>query len=159
MSKSIKIQIKGKKFKLRVAGVIKENDKILFVGTDNSDVLSLPGGYLELGESSEEGLIRELKEETTKNFEIKEYLGVMENYFQNKKQEKVHEISFYYRVKSLEQLPDHDFTLIENDKGRYIRLNFKWISLSDLKKYRIEPQILQRILLQENTIFNHLITK
>lgn len=33
----------------------------------------------------------------------------MENYFQNKKHENVHELSFYYKVKPLEQLPDHDY--------------------------------------------------
>lgn len=51
---------------------------------DDSEFLCLPGGYVELGESTELAVKRELFEEVGKKFDISKYLSVVENYFINK---------------------------------------------------------------------------
>lgn len=81
MNESIKIKTNDYNFKFRVSGLIIKNKKLLLVDMDNSKFLCLPGGYVELGETTEEAVKRELLEEVGKKFDISKYLGVVENYF------------------------------------------------------------------------------
>lgn len=157
MRESIKMKTEDYNFKFRVSGVIIKNDKLLLVNMDDSGFLCLPGGYVELGETTEEAMRRELLEEIGKKFEIDKYLGVVENYFINKYAKKIHEISFYYLMTPVEKMDTNNFTIIENDKGRKIKLDIKWIALKEIKHYDIRPSILKQILESKNLEFNHLI--
>ena len=159
MRESVSIKTKECNFKFRVAGLIIRDNKLLLVDSNDFNFLALPGGYVELGETTEEGLLRELKEELLKDFEIKEYLGVLENYFTNKYNKKVHEISFYYLVDTKEELSKDDFELTENDKGYIIKHNFKWIDIDKLNEYDIRPQFLKDILKNKELEFKHLVIK
>ena len=59
-------------FNVRVTGVLIEDNKILLVKQKVNDKRnwSLPGGKLEQGETLEQGIIREMKEETGLDVEI-----------------------------------------------------------------------------------------
>lgn len=59
-------------FNIRVTGILVENNELLIVKQKLSDSRSwsLPGGRLERGETLEQGLIREFREETGLNTEI-----------------------------------------------------------------------------------------
>lgn len=59
-------------FNIRVTGILIETNKILLVKQKISDKRnwSLPGGKLEQGETIEQGIIREMKEETGLDVEI-----------------------------------------------------------------------------------------
>ena len=59
-------------FNIRVTGILIENNKILLVKQKVSETRnwSLPGGKLEQGETLEQGIIREMKEETGLDVEV-----------------------------------------------------------------------------------------
>lgn len=59
-------------FNIRVTGILIEDNKILLVKQKVSEKRnwSLPGGKLERGETLEEGMIREMKEETGLDVEV-----------------------------------------------------------------------------------------
>ena len=65
-------------FQIRVTGILIENDEILLVQQKVSDKRnwSLPGGQLERGETLQQGLIREMKEETGLDVELVQMLYV-----------------------------------------------------------------------------------
>lgn len=157
MRESVRIRNEYFNFKFRVAGVIINDNKLLIVNTDNDFSFYLPGGYVELGETTIDALKRELKEELLLDFEIKEYLGVLENFFEVEKRGKYHEISFYYLVNVPEELNKEDFSLTENDKGRIINQNFKWISLDKLNEIDFRPKKLIDIIKKDDKVFGHLI--
>lgn len=64
--------------KIRITAVVLRNDNILLVeqNVDNARGWSLPGGGLDEGETLEEGIIRELIEETGVTVKLKELLYV-----------------------------------------------------------------------------------
>ena len=157
MRESIRMKTNYYNFKFRVAGIIIDNDRLLTVNTQSDGNLYLPGGYVELGETTEEAVKRELKEELLLDFEVKEFLGVLENYFEVPNRGKVHEISFYYLMNTPKKLNKDNFSLTENDKGYIINHNFKWIKLSELDKYDFRPKVLIDIIKSDNKVFNHLI--
>ena len=152
----IKIKNNNYNFKMRVSSIIIKNNRLL-VDSDNSGFLCLPGGYVELGETTEMAIIRELKEEIGLTFEIDEFLGVAENFFKNKNSKKMHEISFYYLVHTTDLLSDNEFEIQEKEKNGTIVHNFKWIDISLIKKCNLKPIFIKEIVQKENMIFGHVI--
>ena len=159
MRESIKIKTDNYNFKFRVSGLVINDNKLLFVDMDNSGFLCLPGGYVELGETTEQAICREMQEELGYKLEIVKYLGVVENFFINKYNNKMHEICFYYLLKPLkeENAIYSDYNLIENDKGHNIKLDFKWVNINDLDKYNIRPNLLKQILKNKPITIDHII--
>ena len=156
MRDSIKMKTERLNFKFRVSGIVIKDNKLLVVDMDDSGFLCLPGGYVELGETTEEACIRELEEEVGKKFKINEYCGVIENFFKNKFNKNIHEISFYYTLVPTQELDTNNFTLMENDKGNIIKLDFKWIDINKIDKFDIRPEFLKEIL-KNKLNFNHLV--
>ena len=63
----------------------------------NESHVALVGGRVEIGESSEQTIRREIMEEMGKEIEIIEYLSTIENFF-DADDMPYHEIMFVYRV-------------------------------------------------------------
>lgn len=157
MKESIRLKTEDFYFKFRCAGLIIKNNKVLVVEMDNNGYYCLPGGYVEVGETTEEAVIRELKEEIGKDVRILGYLGMIENYFTTKSLRRMHEISCYYLMELIEDVPTEDFSLIENDKGYIVKLDFKWIDINEIDNYIIKPKFLKELVKQPNLEFKHLI--
>lgn len=157
MNQDIKIKTDNYNFKFRVSGIVIVENKLLITDMDNSGFFCLPGGYVELGETTVEAIIREMKEEINKNFEVKEYLGVVEIYFINKYTKKMHEISFYYLMHPKDFIDTNDFIIYEKDGEGIIKQDFKWIDLNEIDNYDIRPEFLKERLRKNDMVFNHLI--
>ena len=159
MRESIKIRTDNYNFKFRVSGIVINDNKLLLVDMDDSGFLCLPGGYVELGETTEQAVSREMEEELGYKLEIIKDLGVVENFFVNKYNRTMHEICFYYLLKPLkgETARYNDYCLIENDKGHNIKLNFKWININELDKYDVRPKFLKEIIKNKSIIIGHII--
>ena len=70
-----------RKTKIAVGGVIIRDNKILLTkrrDDPDKNKWAIPGGKLELNETLEEGLKREMKEETSLNVKIGKLLGIIE---------------------------------------------------------------------------------
>lgn len=80
----ITIDVDNYKLKVRTAGVIIHNGKILVHRNINSDHYALIGGRVEIGEDSANTVKREIKEELGKNIEITGYISTIENFFEMK---------------------------------------------------------------------------
>ncbi len=159
MRESIKIKTDNYNFKFRVSGIVINDNELLLVDMDDSGFLCLPGGYVELGETTEHAISREMEEELGYKLEIVKYLGVAENFFVNKYNRTMHEICFYYLLKPVngENARYNDYSLMENDKGNNIKLDFKWININDLDDYDVRPKFLKRIVKNQPIIIDHII--
>lgn len=155
----IKILNENYKFKVRVSGVFIYDNKLL-VNKYGDDSYCLPGGYVEIGETSEEAVLRELKEEINLDFKINSFMGITENFFINLRKQKTHGIDFYYNV-SLINNDDYekiDCDRVENDKEGIIQHHFKWINLNELEEYNLLPSCIKNKIKQNGKYF-HIIVK
>jgi ADP-ribose pyrophosphatase YjhB (NUDIX family) len=136
----------GTRFNYRVAGVCIEDDHILLWGAEGEDFWTLPGGRCEMGESSTEALLRELREELRLEVKIGRLLWVAENFFRFDDTD-FHELGLIYEV----SLPvaghlQKGNTYRTTDGANEIK--FEWFPLAELKSVRLVPSFLQDSLLQ-----------
>lgn len=156
----IKIKSNDIKFKVRVSGIIIVNNKLLVNKYDDTKYC-LPGGYVELGETTEEGLIREIKEEVNVDINIDSFVGIMENFFYGRNNEYTQSLDFYYKVspKNINDINLFDYEYVENDKGFIIKHEFKWLDINNLDKVNLVPNSLINIIKDNKYEIFHLIEK
>lgn len=147
--KDILFDVDGVLFSYRVGGVLIKNNKILL--TKGGDDYSLPGGHSQIGETSQETIIREFKEETGLDVEPLIVISTYENFWKWD-DKNCHQLCINYRLKMInknqELIPNPD------TKGT----EYVWLELEKLKSINLYPigisdQILNKV--NDNTHFIH----
>lgn len=146
------------RFKFRVNGVLIENNKVLTVEMFKDGKLCCPGGHVMLEEDTVTAMKREFLEETGITVDIDRLLAVVENFFKVGK-EKYHELSFYYILKAnnIEDSKKQNFNLVENDKGKLVDMEYRWIALEDIGEYNFQPTVIKEKLKNKDFDFKHII--
>ena len=152
--KDISVLIDEIKFNYRVAAVIRDNDRILLHKSKEDVFYAIPGGRIEIGEDSKTALKREFLEEINAKINIKEMIGVVENFFEYNNK-KYHEIMFLYEARfvNFELCKLDTINGIENDG----KLKFVWKNLTDINELDIRPISVKKILLDSESNFKHII--
>lgn len=143
----LSLEIEGYKLNIRTGAVIIHNNKVLTHRDINKDHCCLPGGRVEIGESSKETIKREIKEELGKDIEIIEYIATIENFFEMEKK-KYHEIYFLYKVEFKNEEDKKIEQMLDNKEGKEY-LEYNWIDLNETDKCNLLPACLKEILKKE----------
>jgi ADP-ribose pyrophosphatase YjhB (NUDIX family) len=130
-------------FDLRAAAIAIHDGHVLLNRAEPDDFWTLPGGRVELGETAEAAVIREMREETEMTVSIERMVWVVENFF-TLATRRHHELGFYYLV----ELPagssrlnvSEQFFGQEEDGPR---LFFQWFAIDTLAGVRLYPSVLQ----------------
>lgn len=154
----VKIFYDDIKFKYRVSAIFIYDNKLL-VNKYDDDSYCLPGGYVEIGETSEEAIKRELMEEINLNFNIDSFAGITENFFVNIRGEKTHGLDFYYKVslKDPNDISKIDYERVENDKEGIVYHHLKWIDIKELNKIKLLPLVIRDDITSNVKNFHHII--
>lgn len=93
----------GALFRLRAAAVILKEDRVLMMGNSAVAYLYSVGGAVRLGETAEEAVLREVREETGLTLSIDRLLAIHQNFFVDKDLggEAWHELALYYLMRPL----------------------------------------------------------
>ena len=147
-------------FKYRVVGIlIDENNRLLVQAVANNQFYCLPGGRVEIGESSNEALARELHEELGFPVEVGQPVFFIENFFVSARTNILaHELGVYFKVKS-EHAPKEDWAFVENDKGIIKPMKYRWVNLDEIDKVDLRPRFLKEKLLTMGDKFEQLVLK
>ena len=132
----IRIIVDDVKLNVRSGIIIIKDGKVLLHKNDNKPNYCLPGGGIHFLESSEEAIIREVKEETGLTVKVDECVSTIENLFENNGI-KFHEIYFIYTGSIVEDIDTNK--VIENIEGKPIKYSF--VDLNDLDDYEILPVV------------------
>ena len=131
----IRIRESDAQFTLRAAALIIDNDRLLLVRDNAHDSYYTPGGKVRMGESSQQAVLREIKEETGCTFTLDRLVFVQERLF-TFDQKRHHEICFYYLL----HLPDHSLPHGTHTDQPFESLH--WLHIGNLSKHKIVPSFL-----------------
>ncbi|MBE7082432.1 MAG: NUDIX domain-containing protein [Clostridiales bacterium] len=155
----IKIDCDEGRFKFRVCGILRVQDKYLVVKINDNNFYCLPGGHVELGEDTDTAVLREMHEELGYKVDIERMVCVVQNFFKTAQGKPFHEMGYYYVVtpQNLEDVNLEDHVRMEMDKGKLQRLEFKWVTIEQLKQLDFRPAILAEKL--TSNVFENIIQK
>ena len=126
-------------FNYRVCAIIINDSKLLAMKNDISPYYYLPGGRVELHESADDAIRREMKEELCVDAQIIRPLWLNQNFFiEDTIDEKFHELCIYYLVdvSNTELVNTTDSFTTRKSKHNEV---FYWLSIDSLKNEYLYP--------------------
>ncbi len=112
-----------KNFEICSRAIIIKDGRILLPKPKNESWYFFPGGHIDFGEKAEKALRRELKEELSVEIEKVEFIGTVENCY-DEKSVRHHELDIVFAVnlgnQEIQDVEDH--------------IDFHWIDLEKLEK-------------------------
>ena len=133
-------------FGVRATALIVEEGKLLVV--EDEDGFYTIGGAIQVGERTEEAVIREVKEELGVKAQARQLAFVVENRFEQAGVH-FHNIEFHYLVDLLEDAP---LTMQEDER----QLPCRWIALNQLHTVPLKPGFLKTVLPEWNGQLRHI---
>jgi 8-oxo-dGTP pyrophosphatase MutT (NUDIX family) len=150
-------------FSYRVAGLLVHNNKILLQRLINDTAYALPGGHVELGETNEETLIREFKEEINANVRVVSLQWVGEIFFPWPSGNKpCHQICLYYKIELTDDkcIPlQGAFLGIEQLEDGSFKLEFSWVDIDRISDIELYPVDAKNLLAQGFQGVKHFVYK
>lgn len=142
---------------LRAAGILIKNNKIVVQRDKNGSEYAIPGGHVKIGETTEEALIREYKEETGADVKCERLLWTEECFWEwNGKS--AHNICFYYLINLCEGavIPDKDEFLPHKDNSNVV---IGWMPVEEIQKMTIYPEFLKEEIYHLNEPMKHFVSR
>lgn len=145
-------------FSYRVAGICIYNGKVLLQKPTNDTAFAFPGGHVTFGETNEQTLIREFKEEIGADISVGDLKWVGEIFFPWG-DKPCHQICLYYTVKiTSDNIPmDGMFIGKEQLESKKFNLEFHWVPLGKLKNTEVYPTNVVELIDQTDPGVKHFI--
>ena len=129
------------KFHNLARGVIIKSDYILVAHEIGSSNTFLPGGHIEIGESVEAALTREIFEEIGQEAIVGKYLGAVEHRWDDSG-------GTNFEINHLFALDVPGISPMENPLSREEHLEFYWVRLRELREHSLLPEKIMELLIE-----------
>lgn len=159
--KDILFHLNDHVFSYRVAGILLRNGKILLQKPIGDTGFAIPGGHVELGETNEQTLKRELKEEIGVDIEVGELKWVAEIFFPWG-DKPCHQICLFYDISLTDetQIPlDGVFVGDEQIEGKNFKMEFYWQSVENLNQIEVYPTNIPELMKRYHEGVQHFVYK
>ncbi len=150
----------NKRFRLRAAAIIIEENHVLFATNDSENYYYSIGGGIKIGESAEDAVLREVFEETGIDYEIDRLAFIQENFF--KRNDGMlsgldcHEITFFFLMKPKGK--KEEITKESKTFNGEITERVEWLPIVSLSKYEAYPAFFTEKLNDLKPYPEHIIT-
>jgi ADP-ribose pyrophosphatase YjhB (NUDIX family) len=140
----IRIDRKPQLFSFRVAGLILRNGHALVQRGLTDDYWALPGGRAEIGETSEQTIVREMREELDQEVAVARLLWTVENFFSYEGY-RAHELGFYYLLDLPVTFPFDTGNVVRTITEGPTTVEFCWIpaTRAAFEEFRVYPLLLR----------------
>lgn len=142
------------RFLLCTRGVIVRDGRVLLFNVVGWDWWALPGGRVEMGETSPQALAREMREEIGADVQVGRLLWVVENFFNWERD--FHEVGLYYAV----TVPEGSHILTEDEhrcQDGPVTLRFRWFPLEGLAGVNLYATFLRTALQRLPATTEHIV--
>lgn len=128
-------------FDVRTAGVLIRNGKLLVQRERNGCEYALPGGHVQLGETTADALVREYREETGADIRCGRLLWTEECFWEWNGRH-AHNLTYYYLIElqSGFDLPDNGEFVPHKDNSNVV---IGWMPIAELPHIIIYPEFLK----------------
>ncbi|MDO5476362.1 MAG: NUDIX domain-containing protein [Eubacteriales bacterium] len=138
ISTDLTFQLENGCFNYRTGAIIVHNGRLLLMKNSEEPYYYSVGGRVHFNETTEEAVVREVREEIGVDLEIERFLFFQEQFFDGKVTgTHIHELGVYYLMKdspALENIECHSVT------ARGVPEELVWIPLDEINKYYIVPE-------------------
>ncbi len=142
---------------IRTVGVLVKNNKILVQRDKDGNEYALPGGHIKIGETLEDGLIREYKEETGIDIRIKHMLWSEECFWEWGGRQ-AHNIAFYYLIEEYDGFEILDVGEFVSHKDN-CNVVIGWMDIDQIQNVVIYPEFLKNEIHNLNGQIKHFVSK
>lgn len=142
---------------LRTVGVLVQNNRILVQRDRNGDEYALPGGHVKIGETLENGLIREIMEETGIQIRCVRLLW-SEECFWTWNGRQAHNIAFYYLIELCDgfEIPDTGEFISQKDNCDVV---LGWLPIDRLQSITVYPEFIKDEITDLNGPIKHFVSR
>ena len=142
---------------LRTVGVLIRDGKILVQRDRDGYEYALPGGHVKIGETLEDGLIREYKEETGADIKCERFFW-SEECFYTWEGKQVHNIAFYYLIEFGEgfDIPDMGEFVSHKDNCNVV---IGWMPIEQIQDVIFYPEFLKEEIYNLDEPPKHFVSK
>lgn len=141
---------------VRTVAVLIKDNKLLVQREKDGNEYALPGGHIKIGETSEEGLIRETEEEMGVKITCKRPLWIEESFWKWKGKT-AHYTCFYHMVELSEpyEIPEDEFVSQKDNCGVVIG----WLPIDKIYDVVIYPEFIKKEIFRLNEPLKHFVSK
>ena len=142
---------------LRTVGVLVQDNRILVQRDRNGAEYALPGGHVRIGETLENGLIREIMEETGVQIRCVRLLWSEECLWTwNGRQ--AHSMAFYYLIELCDgfEIPNHGEFISQKDNCDVV---LGWLPIDRLQSITIYPEFIKNEITDLNGPIKHFVSR
>lgn len=142
---------------LRVAGVLVKDHRVLVQREKDGTAYALPGGHVQIGETLEDALVREIREEMGVGIRCVRLLW-SEECFWAWCGRQAHQISFYYLMELREplDLPENGEFVPQKDHRDVV---FGWMPIEELQHVTVYPAFLKEEIHHLNGPMKHFVSR
>jgi 8-oxo-dGTP pyrophosphatase MutT (NUDIX family) len=144
------------RFTYRAAGIALHNEHVLLQHAARGGAWFLPGGRVELQESTQETLLREMREELQIDAHVERLLWVNEHFFVQRRK-LWHELAFYYLMKLPPSFVQRSWTTPIACQEQTTLFLFEWVALDTLVSIELYPTFLRERLAVLPATVEHII--
>lgn len=153
----VKIKNETMIFNYCVRAIIEQDEKILILCVNDADYYHLPGGHVEIGETSAQALLREIQEEVGIEVTLEKSVIVNEQFY-NKKDTNNHSVIIYYLAKPKDKIKTQNSVRIEQGRTKMIKNELRWVTRDELKNIDLRPTLIKDLIMKnEFNTLQHII--
>jgi 8-oxo-dGTP pyrophosphatase MutT (NUDIX family) len=138
----------------RAGGIFTTDGLVLLQRKVADDFWAVPGGRIAAGDSSEQALLREIKEEMNWEPPRLNLICILEHQFDHAG-ESYHQYGFYYLVPAIELREQYPHAPGEEFRGYEPDFIFCWVPQSGLDEVAIRPAVLTDLLREPPAVLIH----